>query len=592
MELYSGGDGGGVRLLRYGPSGQFHPAQLPEAAAARKNDSKAFPFRFRRRSKSAPRNKPARHQASDKSSPANSLITYSANGEKIRNNKESPSKPEKVELVGFTSYHTEDRLSGGDREREDENESSAYSSLCESLKSHESRTSSNIKMERERLRRERLNSLGGGGLRPWASTTAATTTTAAAPLAEQQKISAASRLLSAAAAEREKFFEEARERFFAQSVAAVGNSSSSSDLFTQFLREREERLARLTRAGTSSCHAGPAAFLLLPPPPSSTTRHPGILRCSADSPLVCRRLPVTVGPSTAVGSGQLTGTAAVANNSSLSGGRPEPSAAGWTESNSDFGESDNEAATGGGTSDEKKTITPVFRAKSVDNDGTLWGRSESASSSSSGRERVIPIQILAEPLLPPRPQPHEQPPADTTVTMAAANIERRRPPLLQSLLEDVRAAGGGDPTAAAAKAGSSSLFHQPMGSFATALGFGARFIGNGLGSEESNDVAGGLDDHFVQLRPSTGGSSTAGLRDSFPGFPSFGNFPSFAVPLLPSDRLNLSPRTRSRQLRQKVHLAKAKSATDSSTADSYRYDDNYGEKLKQHVCMYCTYTFL
>jgi hypothetical protein len=94
-----------------------------------------------------------------------------------------------------------------------------------------------------------------------------------------------------------------------------------------------------------------------------------------------------------------------------------------------------------------------------------------------------------------------------------------------------------------------------MGGFATALGFGTRFLN-------------GDEDSAVILRPSNGLAGTAAARESFPGFPSFGNFPSFALPL-PSDRLSLSPRTRSRQLSQKLRLAKSKSTADCPT-DNYR----------------------
>ena len=549
MEVYSSGEGGGgVRLLRYAPSGQLRPAEAAAAAARKQDTSKAFPFRFRRRSKSAPRNK--RSSGTDNKPPALSttsggFITYSANGEKIRSNKESPSKPDKVELVGFTSYRGEDRRGGG--APGDDDSESAYCSLSESLKSHESRTSSNIKMERDRLRRERLNSSGlGGGLRPWASTSA--TASAHAPLVEHQKISAATRLLSAAASEREKFFEEARERFFAQTAAVAANSSSSSsssDLFNQFLREREERLARLTAGSSSiSCYQ-PAAFLLPRP---------------RDSPLFSRRLTTATGPTSVrvvVGTSQLTGavgTSAADSSDYAAQGAAVGDSGGLGEGRS--GVNNDELAL---VSGETKTVNCQQLGENSDDGADMATAPEG---SRKGRERVIPIQILSEPMLPQlnlryqnvEPSTHAQD-SDTVVTMTAVNIDRRRqpPPLLQSLLADVRAASGGvgDPSS--------------MGSFATALGFGARFINGSLNSDTSDS-----DDPAVQLRPSAAGASAASLRESFPGFPSFGNFPSFAVPLLlPGDRLNLSPRTRNRQLSQKIRLAKSKSAADCAT-DGFR----------------------
>ena len=52
-----------------------------------------------------------------------------------------------------------------------------------------------------------------------------------------------------------------------------------------------------------------------------------------------------------------------------------------------------------------------------------------------------------------------------------------------------------------------------------------------------------------------------GIRESFFGFQNFGKFPSFG-PLLPGDSLNLSPHTRRQGLRGKKRLQKSKSTSE------------------------------
>ena len=79
-----------VTLLRWGPRSSRH---LPTRSKDKKSDK--FSFKFRRRSKSAPR----QHQTSEQSG----RIVYSANGETKVKNPDSPFKCDSVQLVGFTS---------------------------------------------------------------------------------------------------------------------------------------------------------------------------------------------------------------------------------------------------------------------------------------------------------------------------------------------------------------------------------------------------------------------------------------------------------------------------------------------------------
>ena len=70
---------------------------------------------------------------------------------------------------------------------------------------------------------------------------------------------------------------------------------------------------------------------------------------------------------------------------------------------------------------------------------------------------------------------------------------------------------------------------------------------------------------FARLRQQAGQAHQAGgIRDSFPGFPSFGNFPSF-TPLLQGERqfpIHLRDRSRAAAI-HKQRLAKSKSSVDS-----------------------------
>ena len=80
-----------VTLLRFGPRNSRH---IPSRGKDKKSEK--FSFKFRRRSKSAPRQQNTSEQAG--------RIVYSANGETKVKNPDSPFKSDAVQLVGFTTY--------------------------------------------------------------------------------------------------------------------------------------------------------------------------------------------------------------------------------------------------------------------------------------------------------------------------------------------------------------------------------------------------------------------------------------------------------------------------------------------------------
>ena len=93
----------GVTLLRYGP----RTTRKPNAPTSLKKQEK-FPFRLRRRSRSAPRTRADRKSSEDSDKP----ITYKANGERLTNS-DSPldKKNPQVQLVGFSLSPLRDELS-------------------------------------------------------------------------------------------------------------------------------------------------------------------------------------------------------------------------------------------------------------------------------------------------------------------------------------------------------------------------------------------------------------------------------------------------------------------------------------------------
>ena len=241
METVCSSDKEAVTLLSFGPR-TSRPAPNP----GRNNNKKSekFSFKFRRRSKSAPRH-PQQNQQTDRE--LNGRITYSANGETKVKNPDSPFKRDGVQLVGFTSYRGCGEA-GGDQVSDSGHNclslDSAETLASADLSVHNnldkqyravsdsrtlSRTSKDIKMERERLRQERL------GLRSWQPP--------GGHQSSKMSLLHNSRLL---AEERAKFFDEAREMFHGHSDPAT-----AAQMFSQMLAEREGRMLGGTRAPTA-----------------------------------------------------------------------------------------------------------------------------------------------------------------------------------------------------------------------------------------------------------------------------------------------------------------------------------------------------
>ena len=236
METVCSSDKEAVTLLSFGPR-TSRPAPNP----GRNKKSEKFSFKFRRRSKSAPRHQHQPHQQTE----LNGKITYSANGETKLKNPDSPFKRDGVQLVGFTSYRGR---AGDDHQVSDSGQNCLSLDSAESLASADSfhnnldnqvravsdsrtlsRTSKDIKMERERLRQERL------GLRSWQPP--------GGGHPGKMSLLHNSRLLSE---ERTKFFDEAREMFHGHSDPAT-----AAAMFSQMLAEREGRVLGGTLAPTA-----------------------------------------------------------------------------------------------------------------------------------------------------------------------------------------------------------------------------------------------------------------------------------------------------------------------------------------------------
>jgi len=199
MEAWPSGET--VTLIRYGPR---MPRQPPVRAATKKSDK--FSFKFRRRSKSAPR-----HAKPRDPSPEVREIVYTANGEKITNEDSPLRNSDLVQLVGFTTYNSTLADDGAHHHSLDSQPPPPrqLATQCRAVSvpgasSTLSRTSKDIKMERERLRQERLKQWG--------------------PRRQELEV-------AKLAEERAKFFDEARERFH----------NTNSDLFASFLAEQEQR---------------------------------------------------------------------------------------------------------------------------------------------------------------------------------------------------------------------------------------------------------------------------------------------------------------------------------------------------------------
>ena len=246
-----------VTLLSFGPRSS-RPAP---AKTAKKADK--FSFKFRRRSKSAPRNphKDVARESTEKE--INGRITYSANGETKLKNPDSPFKVDTgVQLVGFTSYSGPDtreqpRASGVtslnvgsdagpclslDSSRGEAGPLASIDTQYKALSDSRtlSRTSKDIKMERERMRQERL----GLGQRPWLLEAGASSSRGQSDLYNCQpgdnsslpQPHKTSLLNSRLAEERARILSEARD------LLGSSTDPETLDLFHAFLREREQRL--------------------------------------------------------------------------------------------------------------------------------------------------------------------------------------------------------------------------------------------------------------------------------------------------------------------------------------------------------------
>ena len=231
-----------VTLLSFGPRSS-RPAPTKTAKKADK-----FSFKFRRRSKSAPRSphKEVAREATEKE--INGRITYSANGETKLKNPDSPFKVDTgVQLVGFTSYTGPDPSTDTQQPRVasigsetgpclsldlSRGEAGSLASLDTQYKAVSdsrtlSRTSKDIKMERERLRQERL-----GQQRPWLLESASHRDRGQGDLSNNDTNSLKPSLLNS----RARILSEARD------LLGSTTDPETLDLFQAFLREREERL--------------------------------------------------------------------------------------------------------------------------------------------------------------------------------------------------------------------------------------------------------------------------------------------------------------------------------------------------------------
>ena len=411
MDIWDGGGEGGITLLRYTPCSP----QPPRGLNARTKDR--FLSKLRRRSRSAPRTREPKP------------ITYSANGEKVKTSE----KPRSVELVGFTTCSN---LTPGTQENREFN-------------SEETLTSAEIK-EKRRLKLTDMNGrCGEAGPGPH-------------PRIENgfnhKPLSSSDNRLGS------------REMYLAhqRSLLEQGNLKHN-DVFSQFLREREERMRRLT----GGLLLKQTAFL-----PSTNPASQLIDLRSRYNPEQCRTNPI-----------QETGTNPLQETTT----NPVQDTDSKNSSQS-----------------ENQEIEKCDKS-----DKSCEGLQEEFPSSRQGR--IIPIQLINEPMLPRLDSIQHGGVEQTTLLHPDLSpILSSVPSLFSDLKLDSR----------------SSLEHAR---FASNFGFG----------KFGDDIS----------------AFRNGIRESFFGFQNFGKFPSFG-PLLPGDSLNLSPHTRRQGLRGKKRLQKSKSTSE------------------------------
>jgi len=516
MEVCSGSEA--VTLLRYGPR---TPRTVPPRGCSNKKSDK-FSFKFRRRSKSAPRNKPKDRELT--------AITYTANGEKLRN-PDSPFKPDTVELVGFTTYSQVPSSESGDTSTchsLDSSDTGHVGSLDHQYKALSdsrtlSRTSKDIKMERERLRQEKMNNKNWQGQRDWYETKKPDKSEPLAFPSENNKISSARILLNSnLAEERAKFFDEARERFH----------NANNDLFSQFLKEREERFSRLA-AGLGQ--PGQSAFSTTGDRTHSAQLYPGVRNNNYSS--------ATLPKSETFPGHRSTSESVLGPNQS----DDNDSANILTDINSDNSMSESKVAQRHQPlcrNNAEERVIPI----SINTEEVSAPISKEAEPSKE-TGRIIPVMVESSgsSTSSTSTTPCQNSP-DKNNTTIDGGISSGLPPSFPSLIADMKLADS------VLKPGRTS-FHHP--SFANHFGF-AR-IGNGFRSDDKSLLA-------------------AGLRDSFPGFPNFGNFPSF-TPLLSGERPSIASGSRYRDKSKadsihKQRLGKSKSSVEYSAnkqGEPFRY---------------------
>ena len=185
-----------------------------------------------------------------------SSITYVANGERARN-PDKCIKPDKVTLIGFATKSSSNLLSltgdcsidGDFRQTTGKASSNGFSTL---------KTSREVKMERERLRQERLQKLTQE-TKDWFDKVRQESKESSLMTAHQKIFNAAT------AEERARFFDEARETF--RSKIQTGRND---EIFGQFVRENQERFSQLLQQQQQQIQSNAFAR----PQLSSTVGHP------------------------------------------------------------------------------------------------------------------------------------------------------------------------------------------------------------------------------------------------------------------------------------------------------------------------------
>ena len=162
-------------------------------------------------------------------------LTYTANGDKARNPDKSV-KPEKVTLVGFSSNFSADLAPDPPLRKTFSSCENLYQPASRKISGSASRTSREVKMERERLRKERLKSrLQSGQPDPDFTTKDWFERKRQEVLSEHNAMLHHSRL-----------FGPSRPRFAA--TEDLFGDSRSDEMFNQFVKENQERFAQLVQS--------------------------------------------------------------------------------------------------------------------------------------------------------------------------------------------------------------------------------------------------------------------------------------------------------------------------------------------------------